>query len=231
MTEFEKAEKRWRCPYNEGCELECNRCIKFAALTKMLELSDIPKKYWYNREAVKMFMSKDAVDRKMFEALQSIQENIVDFVRSGEQLYICSNKAGNGKTTWAIKLMLAYFDAKSFMIPESTRGMFVNVSDYLYQAKDFSNPLPVNYRNDMKECELLILDDIAIAGLTDYDFMNLYGVIERRNLAGLATIFTGNITDPDMLEDILGERLTSRIWNSSTQIEFKGTDKRGEYTI
>lgn len=231
MTEAQKVDIQNKCPYSDDCELNCAHCIEFTALTKLLEFSDIPKKYWYNREALKLFISEDSKDHKSFEILQNIQDNIVDFVSDGEQLYLCSNKVGNGKTTWAIKLMIAYFDEKSYWIPESPRGMFVNVSDYLFRSKDFNNSLPKGYRENMKNCELLILDDIAISGLTDYDFMNLYGIIERRTLGGLSTIFTGNETDPEVLEDILGPRLTSRIWSSSKQIKFIEDGKRGEYNI
>ena len=219
-------EKNQKCYYKDDCENDCKKCIRFAGIQRLLRMSNIPENCW-NRESLELYMPKDCKDRKAFEELKQIQENIVRFVKCGEQLYICSNLPGNGKTTWAIKLLIAYLDEKSYWLSDKPRGMFVNVSDYLYKSKDFGNLLPKDFRNNMIECDLLVLDDIAISGLTDYDFMNLYGIIEMRELARKSTIFTGNCIDAELMENIIGERLTSRIWNGSKLIRFVEEDARG----
>ncbi len=219
-------ERNQKCYYKDDCKNECRKCIRFAGIQRLLRMSNIPEKCW-NRECLDLYMSKDCKDRKAFEELALIQKNIVNFVNCGEQLYICSSLPGNGKTTWALKLLIAYPDEKSYWLAEKPRGMFVNVSDYLYKSKDFGNQLPVGFRDSMIDCELLVLDDIAITGLTDFDYLNLYGVIEMRELGRKATIFTGNCVDANAMELVLGERLTSRIWNGSTLVKFVEDDARG----
>lgn len=51
----------------------------------------------------------DGTDRSEFQKLSSIQKNILDFVNNGDNLYIYSIQAGNGKTSWAIRLLQSYF--------------------------------------------------------------------------------------------------------------------------
>lgn len=218
-------EKRQKCRYNEECSEDCKGCIRQAGISRLLKFSGLPEYQW-KREHMQLYMPKDSKDRKVYEMLKDIQDNIVEFVNGGRQLYICSSRVGNGKTTWAIKLLLAYLDEKSYWLADKPRGMFVNVCDYLYKSKDFTNPMQQGYRENMKDCDLLVLDDIAIAGLTDFDYINFYGILEHRAVAHKSTIFTGNCTDPEIMEDILGQRLTSRIWNKSLLIEFLDSDRR-----
>jgi DNA replication protein DnaC len=218
-------EKRENCRYNEYCNEDCAGCLRPAGILRLLKFSKLPEAQW-NPDDNLLDMPKDAQDRKAYEKLNEIKTDIEEFVEDGGQLYICSSQVGNGKTTWAIKLLVAYLDRKSFWLSDKPRGIFINVSDYLYRAKDYSSPLEKGYRDSLIDCDLLVLDDIAIAGLTDHDFMNLYGIIEMRLIAKKSTIFTGNCVDPEIMEDILGTRLTSRIWNTSQRIEFCGDDRR-----
>jgi DNA replication protein DnaC len=100
------------------------------------------------------------------------------------------------------------------------------VPSLLLQLKDFNNPLSDEYKNDILNCDLIILDDIASTGISQYDLTQLMLYIEHRILYEKSIIFTGNIA-PEELQSVLGERLASRIRAKNTvKIELKGADKR-----
>ena len=44
-------------------------------------------------------------DKKKYEYLAHVKQNIEDFIKQGCSLYIYSRYPGNGKTSWAIKLL------------------------------------------------------------------------------------------------------------------------------
>jgi hypothetical protein len=59
-----------------------------------LNNSLIPKRYL---RQISLIPAK--VDEQTFRELNDIRDNIVEFVDKGENLLICSNNVGNGKTT------------------------------------------------------------------------------------------------------------------------------------
>ena len=166
-------------------------------------------------------------DRRAFEKLADIREDIDEFVEQGKNLYICGKIPGNGKTSWAIKMLQTYFHYVAEGNIFTVKGMFVSVPDLLLKMKDFSNPLSNEYKENLKKCDLLILDDIAVTGISQYDYLQLFTLVDSRMLAGKSIIFTSNITDIRKLEDVIGERLASRVMGNSVVIEIKGGDMRG----
>ena len=168
-------------------------------------------------------------DPKAFQLLAEIKDDIVNFVDNGESLYIFSEYTGNGKTSWAIKLLLKYFDSiwagNGFRI----RGMFVHVPTMLSKIKNFDDPLLKSYKENLSNADVIIWDDIASTKLSDFDRNQLLLFIDQRVSEGLSNIYTGNITSQQALENAVGDRLASRIWNMSTLVEFKGKDRRADW--
>ena len=93
--------------------------------------------------------------------------------------------------------------------------------------KDFNNPLSNEYKENLRNTDLLILDDIAVTGLSQYDYLQLFTLVDSRVLAGKSIIFTSNNVSLKDLENAIGERLASRVWNTSEIIKLKGGDMRG----
>ena len=172
-------------------------------------------------------LSPQSNDRRAFERLADIREDIDEFVEQGRNLYICGKTPGNGKTSWAIKMLQTYFVYVSEGNLFNVKGMFVSVPDLLLKLKDFNNPLENEYKENLKSCDLLILDDIAVTGISQYDCLQLFTLIDGRMLSGKSIIFTSNVISLKELENAIGERLASRIWGNSTVIEIKGGDMRG----
>lgn len=166
------------------------------------------------------------VDLEQYCRLAEIKSDIVDFVQRGDNVFICSRYTGNGKTSWALKLLLKYFDqiwpGNGFQI----RGLFVNVPTLLLQLKNFSNPISEEYKRNLLNVDLVVWDEIASTSITNYDYGNLLMFLDYRIMACKSNIFTSNATSVNELEKNVGSKLASRIWNTSTIIEFNGKDRR-----
>ena len=218
------------CIYNKVCNLKetekCNNeCLRYIEITNLLNKSKIPKNM---QKTIDLY--PDNCDYDSFVKLKHIKESIKEWVNSKEfNLYIYSNHTGNGKTSWAIKLMLKYFDEIWAGNGLQARGLFINVPNFLSKLKEF-NTVDVEF-NEIKKLipnvDLIIWDDISSTKVSDYDNSQLLNYIDQRILNGKSNIFTSNVSN-DKLTEILGNRLTSRIWNSSIKIELKGKDRRGD---
>lgn len=214
--------KNTDCWYASSCVEDCANCTLYPQMKWQFDNSGLPKsKYMPIR------LSPQSNDRRAFERLADIREDIDEFVEQGRNLYICGKTPGNGKTSWAIKMLQTYFVYVSEGNIFNVKGMFVSVPDLLLKMKDFNNPLSNEYKENLKSCDLLILDDIAVTGISQYDYLQLFTLIDGRMLSGKSIIFTSNVISLKELENAIGERLASRIWGNSTVIEIKGGDMRG----
>ena len=211
------------CMYKDVCTDECSPICKRYCVTKyMLQNSNIPQSKWGVNKLI-----PEHCDEKAFAQLAEIRDDIVKFVKQGANLYLYSNVCGNGKTTWSIKLMLQYFNDVWEYNGFTKRGVFMPVSEFLYQLKaEISNPTEKfsDLKNDILDVDLVIWDDIAFGKMSDYDFNMLLAFIDHRIVQGKSNIFNGNIP-PDKLDGYVGNKLASRI-NSGYRIELKGGDNR-----
>lgn len=216
------------CWYEQVCGIrkeDCEKtCARYHEMKYMMDTSNIPK-----NKQLPSVLQPDACDTEAFYKLADIKDNIVDFVEEGRNLYITSGIVGNGKTSWALKLILKYFDSMwdgNGFVP---RGVFVHVPTFLLKCKDFKNDDPEfeELKKRLLEVDLVIWDDIASTSVTGYDISQMLMYIDARVFSGKSNIYTGNIVNRDVMEKMLGIKLVSRIWGSDTEIvEFKGGDRR-----
>ena len=218
--------RRTDCWYNEVCraDVKCDMCIRFEEMSFLMENSNLPKS-----KQRPISLNAPKCDIEAFEHLNDIKSNIKDFVESGSNLYITSANTGNGKTSWAIKLLLKYFDEIWAGNGFNVRGVFVHVPTFLVKSKDFKTVDPEfeELRKRLFDADLVIWDDIASTSMTGYDYSQLLMYIDNRLLSEKSNIYTGNCDTREMLNEKLGNKVTSRIFNSNTEIiTFKGGDKR-----
>lgn len=217
----------------EQCFLynECNHidCDKFCKRQYKLD-------YLYNQSLLSpsqrcratLYTDADGTDREAFVQLAGIEQDILNFVRTGKNLFIHSYICGNGKTSWSVRLMQSYFNK---IWPKSElrcRGLFINVPRYLLAIKDSIsnyNEYADFIRENVLKADLVIWDDIAAKVGTEFELNQLLSVIDSRIAAGKANIFTSNLSELEM-ENALGTRLASRICGLSTEIKLTGSDKR-----
>jgi DNA replication protein DnaC len=216
-------QKNSECWYKDVCDDDCFMCNTYLQLKWQMDNSGLPAVL---QRPIELYITDDnKCDKQMYKRLADIRKNIVDFVDGGNSLYICGY-AGNGKTSWAIKLLQSYLHHKAPGNYERLQGMFVSVTDLLLRLKDFNNPVPKEYKDNLERVPLVIWDDIGITGMSQYDYTQIYTMINNRYLAGKSNIYTSNLVERMSLEDIVGDRLASRIYGLSEIIELKGRDMR-----
>ena len=192
-------------------------------MCNLVKLSNLPESKWLPLKL------RPGEDYDAFLRLQEIKYDIENWVKEGRNLYLYSNNFGNGKTSWAVKLMLAYFNSIWAGNGLRRRGVFISVPEFLDRNREIiSNRDEVfaELRQDIINCDLVVWDDITSTKLTDYNYFMLLNYLDARMLANLSNIFTGNV-DYNRMYEFLGGRLASRIWNSSEIIQFVDIDKRG----
>ena len=211
------------CWYKNVCSQECSdSCIRYLEMLNLLEMSGLPENKWYPSQ-----LYPEDSDYSAFKKLARIKHEIVDFVSNGENLYLYSEKTGNGKTTWAIKIMLRYFHEIWAGNGFRCRGLFIHVPTFLTKLKNFnSKDLKFEQTKELLfDVDLVIWDDIASTDLSSYDNSQLLTYVDTRILGAKSNIFTGNVGERGITK-MLGTRLASRVWNNSELIEFNGGDKR-----
>ena len=214
------------CWYLKTCKDDCDKCVRYIQMKWQMDNSGL---YPAQQKPIKMCIieSINGVDREAYKKLSDIRENITEFVDNHENLYICSEQAGNGKTSWAIRMLHTYFHQRAVGNYDNLLGMFVNTTDLLIKLKDFNNPLPKKYLDNLENVDLVVFDDIAInSNISNYDYTQLFNIINKRMMAEKSSIFTSNVTKYEDLEALFGPRLASRVYNTSQIIELKGLDIR-----
>lgn len=216
-----KTERNNKCWYKDVCTYDfCTNCIRYSEMKYLMDNSGIPIAKQSPQELIA------GIDLKQYSALADIKADIVAFIEAGNNLFICSKNTGNGKTSWALKLLLKYFDQIWAGNGFKVRGLFVNVPTLLLQLKNFSNPLSEEYKRWLMNVDVVVWDEIASTSISNYDYGNLLMFLDHRIFSDKANIFTSNAVSKEELEKNVGAKLASRIWNTSTIIEFNGKDRR-----
>ena len=212
------------CWYKNTCTLKdtCDSCIRFNEVKFLMDSSGIPE-----AQQIPLKLTPEESDFPQFKKLDAIKKDIVNFVESGNNLYITSNNTGNGKTSWSLKLMLRYFNEIWSGNGFRVRGMFIHVPTFLNKLKNFENPLPEEYKDNIMNCDLVIWDDIASTSLSQWDYSQLLVYIDSRLLSRKSNIYTSNVANEHKLSELVGARLCSRIYSNSEIIELTGKDWRG----
>lgn len=219
------------CKFKHNCKLQetsyCNEfCERFIKIDYLFMNSFIPED---SLNPTSLFIDSDGSDREIFSYLKSVQTNIEEEVQSGINLYLYSETPGNGKTSWALRLLKAYIYAIWYKASLEPKALFINVPRYLLELKsniDEKTEYIQHIKKYVMNCDIVIWDDIATKSATEFEHEHLLSMIDYRLYNKKANIFTSNV-NPNELSDLLGSRLASRIVNESRVLHFVGKDKRG----
>lgn len=216
-----------RCFAEYYCKKDRSACSElcggYRVLRALYNLSRIPEKYRYN-----IPLKPEQVDIPAFEALNEYKERVLEKVEAGDGLYIWGKSTGSGKTSWACKVMSHYFRKVAFATGLENEGLYIFLPTFLEDLRD-------NYENKdpdfeqvlsmVKECKLLIIDDIGAERVTEWVRERMVSIINTRVSNNLATIYTSNLS-PEELKNELGDRISSRVLGSSQVVEITGGDRR-----
>ena len=216
------------CPYKQKCNgRDCDKdfCMRKYRLDCLYDNSLLTLT---QRQVGKLFTDEDGTDYLEFQKLAGIEQRIDEFVNTGANLYIHSYNCGNGKTSWAIRLMTSYFSKIWYKSNFSCQALFISVPRYLLALKESisgKNEYADFINKYVLDADLIVWDDIATKVGTEFELNHLLNMINTRMDSGKSNIFTSNLGSKE-LANSLGERLASRICNKSIDVELHGSDKR-----
>lgn len=217
------------CWYKDACKkysrslINCVSCPKFIEMRSLMKQSNLPMNKWKPQKLIPFGAEQ------LFDELNAIKSDIKNWVEEGNNLYFYSETCGNGKTSWAIKLLQSYFDKVWAGNGLECRGIFVSVPNFIIKSKENMRIIDddfVEMRSKLNDVDLVVWDDIATTKLTEYEHGLLLAYIDTRVLNGKANIFTGN-ANKETMTNYLGERLTSRVYSNSKVFKFTNRDMRG----
>lgn len=191
-----------------------------------LENSNIPRRYLSD---IKLRPCQS--DEQSFMELNTIKLNIKDFVAQGNNLLIYSAHTGNGKTTWATKILVEYIKSVGRVsFRDNCPGLFINVSNFLNKKKlaitDSSLAEEVkSIEKRILSANLVVFDDLGVKDISAYEMNSLYYWIDDRTSNLKSCVFTSNLS-PQILETVLDPRVYSRVINYSILKEITGGDNR-----
>lgn len=180
------------------------------------------------KQHIALKVDADGTDLEQFKQLASIEQNISKFIEDGTNLYLHSANCGNGKSSWSLRFVEAYFNKIWARTEPKCRVLFISVPRFLLALKDniTTKSAYVEYiKDNVLEADLVIWDDIAAKMGSEFELTHLLNIIDNRLALGKSNIYTSNL-NKQQLYTALGERLTSRIANMSIDIELFGADKR-----
>ena len=217
------------CWLKDNCnKIDCNSpmCMRLYKLDYLYNQAGISMT---QRQHVNLRLDSDLRDKDAFVRLMKIEDDIINFVKGGYNVYIHSQNCGNGKTSWALRFAQSYLNKIWLKSSLECKVLFINVPRFLLSLKDNISEKS-DYVQHIKEnvltCDLVIWDEIGTKSLSTFEHENVLNLVNARIDSGKSNIYTSNLTN-DELHTAVGDRLYSRIVELSSDIELVGSDKRG----
>lgn len=208
---------------HKDCDADfCQRKYKMDSLYSAALMSESQKQH------ITLRVDQDGTDLEQFKQLAAIEQDIVNFIKEGKNLYLHSAIPGNGKSSWSLRLAEAYFNKIWARTSGKCRVLFISVPRFLLAIKDniSAKSAYVEYiKENVLEADLVIWDDLASKVGSEFELSHLLSLIDNRLVLGKSNIYTSNL-NKQQLYTAIGERLASRVANMSIDIELFGSDKR-----
>jgi DNA replication protein DnaC len=178
------------------------------------------------------------VDYDAFVRLKEIQDTIYNRAISTNErkhLLICSRYTGNGKTSWAVKLLKEYCLQDSYKEyhpyeEEYNFAVFIPTTKYVLCSKEYNEKRRKKYwqmQDAIETAALVVFDDIGSAEYSRAEYVALLDAVDTRIFENQMCIFTSNFIEKnDIVINRLGQRLADRIFDTSEIVELKGIGVR-----
>lgn len=207
-------------PVKGAIPCPCRRADRFK---KVLAVARIPPRY----AKCSFNTFKSAPGTSQDNALLLAQRLVNDFPVDRGLLFM--GPAGVGKTHLAVAIIRG-------LIEKGFAGIFSEFGSLLKEIQDSYNP--ISKSSELKvlapiyQTDVLVLDELGATIPTDWVRDTMYQIINKRYNDQKLTIFTTNYSDArrsdkdQVLEDRIGTRLRSRLYEMCAKVVMDGGDYR-----
>lgn len=192
------------------------KCLNGIEKSSRKEYSNIPK--MYANSSVRDFNINFYKDREGASKVKSIAKNFIvrfdEFQRMGKGLYLYSQTKGSGKTYLACAIGNALIETKGIGVKfMSTLELLLTIKDTYKKDSEASEK---DALNSIKQCPVLILDDIGAERATNWVNSIFLNILDYRIENELVTLFTSNTAIESLKLD---ERIVNRIYKMAIEIQ------------
>jgi len=199
----------------------CRRPDRFK---KVLAAARIPRRYTACSFESFKSASGSSQDRALLRA-----QSLVNEYPAVDRGLLFMGPAGVGKTHLAVAIIRG-------LVEKGFAGVFSEFGALLKEIQDSYNP--ISKSSELKvlapiyQTEVLVLDELGATIPTDWVRDTMYQIINKRYNDKKLTIFTTNYSDErrlekeQVLEDRIGSRLRSRLYEMCTKVVMDGGDYR-----
>lgn len=217
--EGEWVDESLRAEWMEKCECH-DQLIKQREIDKKLDLSGIPP--IFSKATVHSFdvtMYSTQTDRDTADIAKKAAANFVEnypiMKEHGKGLYLYSQVKGSGKTRLASSIANALVKMYGVDIAFIKSADLISQIKKTFGSKDITQADVVE---TFRKVELLVVDDLALKGATEFEEGILYDVMDYRLENKKPTIFTSNVTIQGLEAIYPGGRVNKRINKMAMEI-------------
>jgi DNA replication protein DnaC len=231
-AEFDEDEICPKC-FGAGMEVIAGKgarpceCKKTGSRNKLIKKSKVPKRY-YNCH----FNTYIAESPSQKKALKLAMELSGNYHPNLEQGLLFSGPVGVGKTHLAVSIIIG-------LCENGFSPLFYEFGSLLKEIQDSYNPntksSELKILSNVFEAEILVLDELGASKPTDWVKDTMAHIINTRYNDKKLTIFTTNYMDirktekDETLEDRIGVRLRSRLFEMCRTMYIEGNDYRKKF--
>ncbi len=202
--------------YVEGRLCECVRRLAKDYYYKDLCEQMPLKASTFSRIDLSLYPANDV--NNMGEILAFCKDYAANFTPESKSLLFLG-RTGLGKTHLSLAIANEVIE-KGYGVIYGSSQIFLNrIQDEAFGRKQGDTV------NALLECDLLILDDFGTEFMSTYIASAVYNIINSRILRSLPTIINTNLSLSE-INDVYGERITSRIFGNYIIKQFTGKDIR-----
>lgn len=196
-----------------------------AQMNYLLNNSGLPSKF---RKPINLVKTKK--DSEVYNYLVNVHSNVLKFVSESNNLVLMSSNVGNGKTSWAVKIMQRYMAEIAYGNGTRRAAYFISIPKLFADAGDFNYRATEEFKEllyNVKHADIVVFDELGAGSLTKANYQIIYDIVEYRLNNLKSSIYTTNYNDEQLIEN-LGERLYSRIVEVPDVLQFNGGSNRGK---
>ncbi len=220
-------EPRYTCPicrdtgFAEGGPCSCYKALRRSLAYKQLSAELPLSECTFEGFSLKYYQGDPAAYERMSSILKSCREYAENFRESSPNLLFWGG-TGLGKTHLSLAIANAAI-AKGFGVVYGSAQRFAVALER--ERFDRDGGPGGGTSESLKECDLLILDDLGTEFSSAYSNAAVYDVVNARLMARRPAIISTNL-GLSGLEERYGERFTSRIAGNYALLGFMGKDVR-----